>query len=353
MIRGTLRPASVLSFSLLFAAVIVGADDPKPIWTLRENLVIGGAGAQADMFSQIAGVQVDDQGRIYVLDSQDCLIRVFDAAGNLTRSFGRKGKGPGEFEYPMGMSVSGQTLSVFDMGNRRISRFGLDGGSVGEIDLKAVGSMMFMPRAVCGEIVYGLCSNMQKDNSYTSQLLRYDPAERKSRILVESPRTTYSPNKHNPLAGGYLIELLPDGKTVWVHTKEYVLNIMKADGAPELRRTKEYKRVRITEKCKQDMKQRFKENPTLKDYTLDFPEFYPPISYIAVADNGWIIVAVQDADAQQRFDVFGGPQYEYLGSFTHSKQEGLFLIKGGMGYFHASNEEGFPTIKRYEIEVLK
>ena len=305
-------------------------------------------------FPGIAGIQADDNGNVYILDSKECLVKVFDARGNPIRSFGRKGKGPGEFENLLGMSLSGQVLSVFDMGAANISRFSLEGRPIGDIDLKAfVGPYASIPLAESDGVVYVYGTSMDKDQNVLRRIMRYDTADRTSRVLFESQPEPFEPSKINPFSGHHLLQALPGGGAVWVYTREYVLNIMKADGAPELRRTQEYKRVRITEKCKQDMKQRFKENPTLKDYTLDLPEFYPPISYIAVADNGWIIVAVQDADAQQRFDVFGGPQYEYLGSFTHSKQEVLRVIKGGMGYFHASNEEGFPTIKRYEIEVLK
>ncbi len=355
MIRCTSRPASVLLLLLLCAAVIRGADDPKSIWTLRENLVIGGAGAQADLFSQIAGLQVDDRGQVYVLDGQDCLIRVFDASGKFSRSFGRKGKGPGEFENPMGLSLSGQTLSVFDMGNASISRFSLEGRPIGETYLKAIGPYTSSALADSDGVVYVYGSSMNKDGKISRLIIRYCMADRTTSVLFESQPESFEPNKINPFSGHHLLQALPGGGVVWVHTGEYALNILKPDGTPGLSRTHEYKRVRITAQKKKELIRSFKENPAAKSYTLELPDFYPPIYYIAVADNGWIIVAdmVNDDPGRTRFDVFGGPQYEYLGSFTHSKAEVLRVVKSRMAYFQAENEEGFPVIKRYAIELLQ
>lgn len=68
-----------------------------PRWILEEELRIGILeGAGPALFGQIKGIEVDDEGRIYVLESQAQEIRVFGADGAHLFTFGRKGEGPGE-----------------------------------------------------------------------------------------------------------------------------------------------------------------------------------------------------------------------------------------------------------------
>jgi hypothetical protein len=56
------------------------------------------------------------------------LVHKFDAEGNLLKSFGRKGQGPGDLQGPAALDVlDGKTLVVNDTGNRRLSLFDLEG----------------------------------------------------------------------------------------------------------------------------------------------------------------------------------------------------------------------------------
>lgn len=52
-------------------------------------------------FVRPMSVAEDDQGNIYVLDDKDNCVKKFGADGAFVRRIGRKGQGPGEFEYPM------------------------------------------------------------------------------------------------------------------------------------------------------------------------------------------------------------------------------------------------------------
>lgn len=74
--------------------------------TLVEELSIGvEAGADEYMFGGVADVWATDD-RIYVLDSQVPVVRVFDAGGNHVMDIGRRGQGPGEFTEPAGLVVT-------------------------------------------------------------------------------------------------------------------------------------------------------------------------------------------------------------------------------------------------------
>lgn len=65
-------------------------------------------------------------GRVYVADSGNDRIQVFDAAGRLVAAWGREGDGPGEFQRPTGVTLDGQGHAyVADFGNHRIQKFRL------------------------------------------------------------------------------------------------------------------------------------------------------------------------------------------------------------------------------------
>ena len=54
----------------------------------------------------LADVSVDDDGLVYVLDSiKDPVVQVFDQRGRVVRSFGQHGDKEAQFHFPVGMEV--------------------------------------------------------------------------------------------------------------------------------------------------------------------------------------------------------------------------------------------------------
>ncbi|HWR15675.1 MAG TPA: SMP-30/gluconolactonase/LRE family protein [Terriglobales bacterium] len=56
-------------------------------------------------FSKPTGVAVDQDGNLFVADTWNNRIEVFDSEGNFIRTFGRAGDGPGYFARPKGVSI--------------------------------------------------------------------------------------------------------------------------------------------------------------------------------------------------------------------------------------------------------
>jgi len=94
-------------------------------WELRESFRLGAFLEEGpELFGQIAGLELDGEGRVYVLDGQASEIRVFGRDGAFLRSFGQKGEGPGELENGSGLAFDSQgTLWVLNWGNGRYSGF--------------------------------------------------------------------------------------------------------------------------------------------------------------------------------------------------------------------------------------
>jgi hypothetical protein len=101
----------------------------------RLDLTIGeGSPASPHLFTRISGVAVDDQGRIYVVDTRAQQFVVFAPDGKPIATAGRHGQGPGEFEFPHGLSfapdgslyvraVNGVSRFVFDSSTGATTRF--------------------------------------------------------------------------------------------------------------------------------------------------------------------------------------------------------------------------------------
>jgi len=67
---------------------------------LAEDLVIGSESDDAYCFPYFAGVAVDNDGRICVVDFENRRVQVFDVHGRYVRTLGRVGQGPGEYMFP-------------------------------------------------------------------------------------------------------------------------------------------------------------------------------------------------------------------------------------------------------------
>jgi len=83
-------------------------------------------------------------GSFFRTAAADGLVHKFDAQGNLVKSFGRKGQGPGDLQMPGALDVlEAKTLVVNDAGNRRLSLFDLDGNFLRTVKLGEGGASMY------------------------------------------------------------------------------------------------------------------------------------------------------------------------------------------------------------------
>src|SRR5207245_2539529 len=78
--------------------------------------------------SHPSGVAVDISGNIYVADTNNNRIAVFDSSGKLLKSIVSKGSGPGEFSHPSGVAVdiSGKIYFSDTKNNRKAEYYSSD-----------------------------------------------------------------------------------------------------------------------------------------------------------------------------------------------------------------------------------
>lgn len=89
-------------------------------------------------FSLPVGVAVDKDGNVYVTDTFNDRVEIFDADGGFVSTFGKNGDGPADFERPKGIAIDGDghiwvadsaqdRIKVFDQEGRLLIYFGEHG----------------------------------------------------------------------------------------------------------------------------------------------------------------------------------------------------------------------------------
>lgn len=95
----------------------------------------GSAGDGPGQFQRPTGVAIGPEGAVYVADAFQDRIQKFDDEGNFVGQWGEHGKDDDEFDGPHGLAVDGQgRVYVADFVNKGVKRFNADGefsGAVG------------------------------------------------------------------------------------------------------------------------------------------------------------------------------------------------------------------------------
>lgn len=104
---------------------------------LKQNLSEPVDSLHAIIGQRLTGLVVDKTGNIYLEDASNFKIDIVNPKGHYVGSMGRKGRGPGEFEFMGNMSILGDTLFILQPPNR-LSLFSIPNGHLIQTDNIAV-----------------------------------------------------------------------------------------------------------------------------------------------------------------------------------------------------------------------
>lgn len=214
-------------------------------------------GQSWEMLSNVDDVAFDRADNLYVLDRGNQRVLVFDRSGRFVRQFGKKGDGPGEFQFPNDLTVHADgSIAVYDLAHRSFSLFGPDGAFRRSVPLGedwgmpngrmiqhpaggVVGVLRPRPQFEAGQIRQDGAKRLTfariplAPNGSLSRLFEIpDPARVSGsesgtggaqRIMIRmSP-----PPEFSPLT---LWGVLPDGGTALSHTSLYTIKVQDANG---------------------------------------------------------------------------------------------------------------------------
>ena len=103
-------------------------------WGTFVNLTTGQAGADRTGLYGPRGIAIAPDGDLYVTDTGNARVVVYGPDGTFRREFGTKGTGPSQLDEPVGIAVSadGTRIYVADSTNARISIFDAQGQPVAQ-----------------------------------------------------------------------------------------------------------------------------------------------------------------------------------------------------------------------------
>ena len=323
----------------------------EDVFSLEEELSIGEAeGREEYLFSQVRGISVDEEERIYVLDSREAHIKVFQKTGEYLKTIGRKGQGPGEMQMPFYVQITSKNeVMVHDTMAQRLSFFSLDGKYLRQ-NSSAKTRNFFNPKKMDSQdnlIVFTVGApppvggkELKVYDSNLELLTTVAQEERGTRGIIDIGKSSL------------YCAVSPSDNIVWGDSKEYVLQILNQEGNLIKRIIKEYNPVEITAEDKEKYEKQY-EAPVKRGMKLNFRAHFPAFSEISVDDEERVFVKtyerVEGKEELFYFDVFehGGkyiakvPIQANLNRYSIWKKNKLYTIE--------EDEEGYQVVKRYKV----
>lgn len=117
-------------FIPLIAGAVAGCDPAGAPGAIQQDTLRNGEVAVSTESALVGGLTdmaVGGDGTLYLLDYQSYRVLGVQPPTGDTVVIGREGEGPGEFERPVAMAVSGDTVWVHDTGTGRLQAFATSG----------------------------------------------------------------------------------------------------------------------------------------------------------------------------------------------------------------------------------
>jgi hypothetical protein len=320
-------------------------------WTIVPRVRIGSRdGSAHSAFGYAGDIEVDDDGRIYVLDRQVEQIQVFAGDGSYVRTIGGKGRGPGEFSNVIGMvfDPSGR-LWTFNQANQRYSVFDTSGTLLSEPPRRggvraAEWASVFSPAGDLFEIMfYGAVGEV------VAALVRFDPI-RKS-VVDTMPMPGFP--EGTPF-GWRHYALIPNGWWLGAATDYRLWNITFAgDTLTVITRSKEPTEMSVAERDSATKQERDLRRRARGSFEME-TELRPLFQGIAVDDRNfvWVILPPESDTAGTGFDVFDD-HGRYLGEVTTSDRIDTMVsvvIRGTNMYYVTKDQLDVAYVVRADIE---
>lgn len=257
-------------------------------------------------FSQLAGFTVDSKERVFVLDSKESEVKVFDNHGQFLFKFGRPGQGPGELNNPIGIHLTpkGEIL-IEDALNQRLSLFSPEGKfikSISTAKLLGLSGIVLDSRGnfVARQMVMAGNNLKWEIKKYNVEL---EPLYTVASIAFPNPLE----GKINPFQFIVIYKIGPFDNLYYGEISKYEIKVFNPEGKLIRKILKEYDPVKISEEDKKKMLAQIPEEANALKDRLVFPEYYPPYQSFSFDDEGRLFVNTFEKGknkGEYYFDIF-------------------------------------------------
>ncbi len=363
-----------LSINLLNAQSLSSLYQKELIQFEKDWVVGGGVVDENYSFTNISKICIDSKGKLFVLDSGENCVKIFDHYGKYIKTFGRKGNGPGELQQAFYMSIDPMdNIVIYDSGNLRFSKFN--------------NKEVFINTIRFGGIITNF--NISSSGDYYIETTEYDPGGKKGGTLIKISQFSPDLKTENivdserildsiiiikestgklipvPFHPKLMWSLFPSGRILIARSEDYSLKIFSSDLKliNEIRHKAE--QIKVTkqdnEKYFSNMMTSFISGRKVKSKTLGFdrkivkfPIHKPYFSNIWIDQEGNILIqTLKTEDQHVVFDIFTKE-----GDFLNKVKMSNNITNGYNSIFYnnifyqiSESDEEFPKIIRYNLRL--
>ena len=346
---------------------------------LKEDFVIN-----SDDIGKINEIQIDSKGQIYISDGINTCIHLFSSKGKFLRKIGKKGEGPGEYQYIWGIQITkGDSLIVYDGVQYRITIYapGKFDNPIKTVKLPIIENKPEIPGVIGNSysgssglrvplnsngvffIIYNTpySQNDEKQKHY-SKLYKVD---NKGKLVKKEPVIKIPDVERFKISSGsgFMVSTMPfgripvikfsnDGIIYYAETDDFKITSVDMNGKKKNEITYKIDRNFITDKLWQSELKKYS-HLTLKDVKkskMPLPEYLPIFEDFTVDDHNNIWVAVNEKEYKSyKYYVFNN-QGKLNNTVSIPNKTVVKIINKNFAYGIRTDDWGIQSIVRYKIE---
>jgi len=322
---------------------------------LKEEFSLGQGGADEEMFSEITGLDVDNDGNIYILDRKERKIKIFDSEGKFLKQFGKEGQGPGEMNLPVSLQItSNNELVVADALNQRLTFYSLQGEFLRALSTaKALGLSLPVFDSQGNIVGQQIVPPASGETKIMQEARKYDGELNPLFTIASIDISSIIQGKINPFQFIHFYQLGKDDSIFFANFNEYEIKVLNSEGKLVKRILKDYNPVKVTEKDKEEFFERLPgEADPVRD-RIEFPKEYPPYQNFTLDEQGRLFVRTFERGKKEReyfFDVFD-KEGQYIAKFPFKGDTRVW--KAQKLYAIDEDEDGFQILRVYSVRWEK
>ena len=336
---------------------------PNKTVSFVEDLSISGEDSDGEivLFNPSLSL-VDDNENIYISETQDQVIKIFDSDGEYIKTLGAKGNGPGEFQriWKLGATKDGELVAL-DIIAKRTSFFDSSGQFLNSFNWKVDYFTYILVKSssyIVGERAY---PGIRPNAFYYVKEFDFDGNEVRSYgefkmfdslIIQDGGRPTYTGYPVSPRS----VFTGDHDRELFYHclNNKYTIEVYDDSGKLFRKIDRPYKPVPFTNKDTEEYRAMYKTPEWVKKAieNMKMPKAKSIVIRMYVDDesNLWIRTNEKKEEEDKiltAFDIFNPDGHYYAKIWTEFTS--LVFKKGKMYRMDTDQDTGYHTLKRYKV----
>jgi hypothetical protein len=327
-------------------------------FTIEEDFVID---SERDDIAEIGltyidSFGVDSEGNIYFLNNKnpEKIIFKFNKKGNFIDSFGRKGQGPGEAQWPTSLRIYKNDEIAFTDSHHKFLIFTKHGNLIRETNIVSTFIGVVTPLDNGKYLIEKSLFDPQAEYIMQIPLILCNPEFGEVKELERYKYPNYiTKRRFNGLVSDVIYSVSNGKIYVGNADRGYEICVYDLDGNLLRKIRKEYNPVKVPEEVKKNILERYEE-PGFEDFKkkINFPDIVPPYKSFFTTDKGELFVMTYEKGKNPEeyiFDIYN-PDGVFIDRKSLNSSLGRATVKQNNLYFLIEKESGYKKLIVYKIK---